>query len=206
LEAAGGKSRAVARKAAAPPRIDGDLSDACWKDAEEMSVAFHHVDGAPALVKTIAKAAWDEKALYLGVHYEEPLVNQIKDTVLKRDGEVWNENEIEFFMDTRNDQKVIRQLLVNSLGTIADFRHDDLKQSDWDSQAQVAVKKAQDSWTLEAAIPLAALDLAEIVPGDVWGFNVCRVRPVIKPQEYMCWSPTFGLFLQPKRFGYLVFR
>ena len=32
------------------------------------------------------------------------------------------------------------------------------------------------------------------MPGDVSGLNLCSVRRTVKPDEYTCWTPTFGLF------------
>lgn len=59
---------------------------------------------------------------------------------------------------------------------------------------------------MEFAVPFAALCGEAPLPGDVWGLNLCRVRQTVKPDEYTCWSPTFGLFGQLKRFGQLIYR
>ena len=40
--------------------------------------------------------------------------------------------------------------------------------------------------------------------GDIWGMNFCRVRRTVNPGEYSCWSPTFGDFNRPERFGRIV--
>ena len=207
MEAVGGKSKATARRAAAAPKIDGDLGDAAWQGAEELPVEFRKDDASRSALSTRARVAYDDRFLYLAVTCAEPLVKEIKDTVTQRDGEVWNENEIEVFLDPQNDGKSFYQLLANSLGTLTDIKHAGAAASvDWDSRAQVGVAKGADSWSVEMAIPLESLGAADLTPGDVWALNVCRVRTTVKPSEYTCWSPTFGGFGQPDRFGYLVFR
>ena len=42
--------------------------------------------------------------------------------------------------------------------------------------------------------------------GDIWGMNFCRVRRTVNPSEYSCWSPTFGDFHRPERFGRIVIK
>ena len=43
-----------------------------------------------------------------------------------------------------------------------------------------------------------------IHPGDVWGFNIARVR-IANAAEYGQWMPTYGNAHRPDRFGWLVF-
>ena len=63
-------------------------------------------------------------------------------------------------------------------------------------------------WSAEIAIPWAALGADVPVPGDLWRFNVCRVRRSSRDPavEYSAYSPTFGLFNRPDRFADVVFK
>ena len=56
--------------------------------------------------------------------------------------------------------------------------------------------------------PLGRLGAGVPIPGDLWRFNVCRVRrssadPAV---EYSATPPTFGLFNRPDRFADVVFK
>ena len=57
---------------------------------------------------------------------------------------------------------------------------------------------------MEIEIPAAQLHGAHIRRGDVWGFNVARVR-IANASEYGQWVPTYGFALRPDRFGFLLF-
>jgi hypothetical protein len=63
------------------------------------------------------------------------------------------------------------------------------------------------TWTVEIAIPFAALGIEPPVAGDIWRIDLCRVRRVEgSPHEYSAFAPTFGLFNKPKRFADLIFK
>jgi hypothetical protein len=207
LAAKGGKKKATAKPVKQAPVIDGKLDDEAWKGLEELNVNLNKDNASPSKLKTVAKIARDKDFLYISVYSEEPNAKKIVDSVKKHDGEVWKENEIELFFDSNNDQKSYYQFCINTLGTVMDKRKTANGKSDklWDSKAKTATSKGDDYWTMEIAIPLESLS-DKIRPGDIWGFNICRVRTVDYPREYTCWSPTFGLFGKPKRFGKLILR
>ncbi|MFH1438893.1 MAG: sugar-binding protein [Pseudomonadota bacterium] len=198
--------KALAMAAPVPPAIDGALDDAAWAAAPEAPVELRKDDATPAAVRTRAKLCWDSQALYLAIRCEEPYMDRIRDEVRKADGPVWTENEVEVFLDVKNDQQTFFQLLVNTLGTLADFKTDGTPDRKWDSGAKVAVAKGGDVWTVEMSIPWASLGSEPPAAGTVWGLNLCRVRRVVEPSEYTCLSPTFGLFARPQRFGQLSFK
>jgi len=187
--------------------IDGKLDEPFWANIPALKVNLNKDDGEPCSVPATAKVCYDKDYLYLGVRCEEPLMAEIKDTCRIHDGPVWNENELEFFFDVKNAQKDFKQILVNSLGTVADVESlngkNDMK---WESGAQVTVAKEANAWTLEMRVPFSTLGGAIPHPGAIWGFNICRVRNTVKPSEYSCWNPTFGGFGKPERFGKLIFR
>jgi hypothetical protein len=206
LKMSGGKSTVNVRKVTSVPAVDGDLSDAAWQGAQELPVNLRKDDASKSDIRTVAKVARDSANLYIGIRCDEPAVSQVKDTITKHGGAVWNENEVEIFFDSANSKKGYHQLLINSLGAYADFRNENGKLSPWESNANIAVKKDAGGWTMEIAIPLASFGGEAPMGGDIWGFNICRVRSVGNVHEYTCWSPTFGLFGQPNRFGNMIFK
>ena len=58
-------------------------------------------------------------------------------------------------------------------------------------------------WVVEMEIPFKTLEGVRVKKGDIWGFNVSRVR--IGVSESGQWIPTYGHPLMPDRFGLLVF-
>lgn len=59
-------------------------------------------------------------------------------------------------------------------------------------------------WSIEIEISLAQFDQKKIETGDLWGFNVARVR-IANASEYGQWTPTYGNAHRPDRFGFLMF-
>ena len=96
---------------------------------------------------------------------------------------------------------------MNSIGTLLDLHHTGDNGFDqaikWNGKFDIATDVQGDYWTAEMAIPVAELGNASIVKGDIWGFNVARVR--IPAAEYGQWAPTYGSAHRPQRFGFLVF-
>ena len=208
-EAEGGCNKASAEylKKANVPVIDGKLDEPFWKKIQPLKVNLLKNDGEPFDISATAKVSYDNDYLYIAVKCEEPFMDKIKDTVTNHDGPVWNENELEFFFDTKNSQKDFKQIMVNSLGTITDAESINGKiDMKWESGAQVMIAKDVNAWTMEMRVPFSTLCGTLPRPGAIWGFNICRVRTTVKPSEYTCWNSTFGNFGKAERFGKLIFR
>ena len=194
---------------AVAPVIDAKLDDACWKDAETLPNFGQKDLGTPATFVSEAKLLYDDKNLYIGVLCKDPDPAHLLAVETKRDGGVWDENEIELFFDIKRDGKIVHQLLLNSLGTQCDLKHENGKgDMAWNGAWTVKTAVLPDGWSAEIAIPFADLGVAAPTPGDIWRFNLCRVRrnSADAAVEYSAFSPTFGLFNRPDRFADMVFK
>jgi len=205
----GGDKKAYAQylSGTSAPLIDGKLDEPFWEKIPAVDISSDKDTGEKVECGATAKVAFDNDYLYIGVYCNEPLVKEIKDSCKEYGGPVWNENEIEVFFDPKGSQSDYKHICVNTLGTIADY--ETLKgkaESKWNSGAQAAVFKGDKYWSMELKIPLKNLNESAMQPGDIWNFNICRVRKTVTPGQYMCWSPTFGLFGNPGRFGKLIFK
>jgi Domain of unknown function (DUF4838)/Carbohydrate family 9 binding domain-like len=186
------------------PKLDGKLNDPCWAKAKPFTLDYDNRTGVKIKLKTIAKAAYDSKYLYLGVYCQEPKMAEIKDSCRKLDDPVWNENNLDIFFAPKNS-KDLKHIIVNSLGTICDVDMPNGKNNmAWNSNTKTAVSRTKDGWIVEMAIPFSQLSGKTPRIGAIWGFNLCRVRPMSK--QYFAFSPTFGLFAKPERFGKLIFK
>src|SRR5438876_9577794 len=89
---------AVAQAPPAPPpitihraegaiRIDGDLSDAGWKNAATIDRFYETQPGnnVPAKVKTIVYLTYDDRYFYIGVRCEDPDPSKIRAPYVERD-------------------------------------------------------------------------------------------------------------------------
>ena len=67
-----------------------------------------------------------------------------------------------------------------------------------------AVKKGKGTYTVEMAVPYAAVMAKPPSPGDVWRINVIRNRAA-GAREMSAWSCPFGKSRDIDRYGYLFF-
>ncbi len=196
--------RANAERGGTPPAIDGKLDDDFWKKLPVQRIDTDG-NGVKLAVGADVRIAVTEDALYLGIHCEEPLADKIADTGRQADSPVWNENCFDVFIDPSGQGQSYYQLVFNSLGTARSFKYFP-KSAPWESGAEIKTSRDKNSWTAEVRIPLASLTAKANVRGDIWGVNFCRIRHTVQPAEYSCWSPTFGSFHRPERFGKLVIK
>src|SRR5262245_30931239 len=61
-------------RATGPIEVDGDLSDAGWKDANRVDTFFetNPADNVPASVKSVAWLAYDDRYLYAAFQFDDP--------------------------------------------------------------------------------------------------------------------------------------
>lgn len=214
--------RLVAFKSEAPVKIDGKLDDAVWAKTPSTGAFVDTLTGAPALFKSEAKVAWDDKFLYIAF---ENVDDDVWSSLKKRDDKLWTQEAVEVFIDANGDGKDYVELQVNPLGTIFDSYLVSYRKNDnaWNSKLVAAVKvdgtlnKRDDKdkgWTVEMAIPWVdtkgkgtyALQLPPKV-GDIWRLNFFRMEvPQKRSQLAAAWSPPLvGDFHKLDRFGQVVF-
>jgi len=108
--------RYVCGRTATPPRLDGKLDDACWQEAP-WTADFGDIEGAkkpPPRLRTRAKMCWDDTAFYFAFELEEPNVFA---TLRARDSVIFQDNDIELFLDPDGDTHAYYELEINAYGT-----------------------------------------------------------------------------------------
>ncbi len=110
-------STLLAVKAKAAPKLDGVLEDACWKEAKPTD-EFQQSSALPAAARkwVVARAAFDDEAIYLGVTLAKPgPILRANET--KAGGRVWLDDALEIFL-VHPERKILCQVDVNALGTV----------------------------------------------------------------------------------------
>lgn len=198
----------------APPAIDGLIGDDEWAASPLLDgMALTH--GRPARLRFSFRAMYDERALYLAARCDVPDLSILRATVTERDGAVFGDDCYELFLDP--DPSTPAQyfhLVTNS----TDVHYDGIgaKDSSWDGDWTSAsvVEDLGDGagrWSIEFAIPWAALDAEAPATGDTWRFNICRtwfwrfVEEGHGPERYVSFAPTGGAYHTPERFADLRF-
>ena len=187
-----------------PVRIDGDIGEAAWSKAAIMGPLVQW-NGTAAGNKTIARATWDDRFLYIA--FECGLAGSEKPSVPVRGRDnaiLWRSEGVEVFIDANLDRLTYVQLVITAAGDVLDTSvalapgEFAFGGASWDAGAQVATAAGDGGWSAELAIPFASLGIRPKAGGRI-GINCCRNDR--QNGQSLCWSPTFGGFHLPGRFG-----
>lgn len=198
---------AVAVRFAEAPTVDGDLSEAAWKQAKSLGPFFLLGTERPARQQTDVYLGCDDRNLYLGVVCWEAqmaaLMVEHKAGPESRDRNVYQDDSVEVFVQPPGSPPW--HFAVNALGAMLDSRgwtaeRDDVRLNlDW----QAATSRRSNRWILEMTIPFSSLAAEGPYADEEWRINVCRnERPFA---ETSTWAPlSRAVFHLPEEFGRLV--
>ena len=161
--------------------VDGQLDEDSWLEAAS-TVDFAHILSPAAYarppVRTRARLLWDDANLYVAIELEEP---HLVGHVVHKDAEIYDDNDIEMFIDVDGDAQDYIELEFNSLGTVWDMllpkeysrggvplSHPKVPESPaWDLQGLRAAVRVDGSlnypydtdsgWIIEMSLPWASL-------------------------------------------------
>ena len=178
------------------PKIDGDISDPVWLKATRIDKFYQTepVQGAEPSEITVVYMAYDENNLYFAFDCRVSQPDQILATVMQRDRELWQDNNIRIYLDPYDSARDSMAFLVNSLGTQMDILIENNSNfySEWDTIWDVEARRTDDGWTAEMAIPFRSISFD---PGvDEWGFEI--MRQIRHKNETVRWS-QIDQFLPP---------
>ena len=192
--------RLVLRRLDTAPTLDGDVAEAVWGNAARID-GFVRMDASVEVGdQTGVRLGYDDEALWIAFICHDAQAADLAATEKERDGEVYHDDCVEVFLDPTGTRKQFKHFVVNCIGTQYD---EDSGDSSWHGVWEAETQTYADHWTAELRIPFASLGLGE--SGEVagrWIANFNRHNP--KSGELTGWSPTFGGFLVPGRFGELL--
>lgn len=183
-------------KISQPPRIDGNLDDAAWKDAPIATGFIQNFPnvGAAASQNTEVRIVYDDNAIYVGAYlYDNPSL--IRKQITARDEE--QQKDLDFFsvfFDTYNDQQNGFQFLVTSSNVQSDARvapnltlgFGEYGDKTWDAVWDSKVSIKTDGWVVEMKIPYISLRFPKNNIQD-WGLQFWR--SVRRTNETTFWNP-----------------
>lgn len=200
---------AVVGPVAVAPTIDGVIESAWGKPIGGAFVDT--VTGQAVDWPTEVWLAYDETTLYVAMKLVEPDMDDVVAYEEDRDGDVWEDDAMEIFLDPTNthSEDVYYHIMVNALGTIADRQGaNDSIGADyaWDAEGIEAVaKKGEGFWAVELTIPLKSMGVKDCLAGAHWAANFCRTR--FGNDMEAVWSQTGPeTFHAPEQFGHIAFR
>jgi hypothetical protein len=169
------------------PVLDGRLDDVLWAHADSVH-GFIQVEprqGEPSQYSTVARIAFDNQNIYVGIRAYDPEPNRIAAQLTRRDQDS-SSDWLYVGFDAHRDLRTAYVFGVNPLGVKKDFIKVDGQRDDssWDAVWEVATRRDSLGWTAEFRIPFSALRYS--TEKDVWGFQVGRM--VERDREFSMWT------------------
>jgi len=177
-------------RATGPIVIDGDLSDAAWKDAiaVEQWWETNPGDNLEPKVRNVGRVAYDDKYLYAGFEFDDPLPKKIRAPYADRDNVDSTTDYGGIILDPDNDRKTAILFLANPRGIQYDSMNSDTNGNEdnapdwfWDSAAKIN----EHGWTLEIRIPFSSLRYPKSAV-QTWGAMMYRNWP--RDRRYQMFS------------------
>lgn len=191
----------LVNEARQPIIVDGKLDDDAWVNCPTASSARLRElqTGRLPTFGTTVKSAWRGGSVYFAIHCEDMPGEKPNITATKKDdAALWYGDAIELLLETETHSYY--QIAVNPAGAVADLDRGAPKSAwfNWDAQAEVATRVADDHWTVEIRIPVTEDEndpLHQVIGRHPrqslpWHINICRQRIRADGQEHSALSPT----------------
>jgi len=208
----------VCNKCATEIKIDGELNENDWEQAETILLLNNNTGEAIQQdeFRSLVKTCYDSDYLYVSfINYDQ----NISTTYTKRDEHLWKDEVVEVFIDTDEGLSTYIEIEISPKNIqfdsyIVDTLDIDLIETPKYNIAGLksavlvngTVNNNQDtdiSWTVEIAIPLEEIGATN---KNEFSINFYRVDGDNKGPGSYAWSPTFGKFHSPSRFGKIYFK
>jgi len=172
-------------RAASPIRVDGILDEPAWASALTLSLEYETYpgDNLPATLRTECLVLHDERNLYVGVRAFDPDPGAIRAYLADRDSLPGDEDQVQFVLDTFNDQRRAYVFAASPLGVQWDAIASEVGgtglsyDGSWDAIWSVRGRIDRDGYTLEFAVPFASLRFPRGGGEQTWGLHVTRSQP-----------------------------
>jgi hypothetical protein len=171
--------------------LDGRLDETVWTQAPAADGFLQKLprNGAPATEETVARFAYDEDNLYVGVvcHEAEPDKILIKD--LKEDFDFMSTDLVQIFIDSVHDRRTGFTFVVNAAGARRDSQVSISggANQDWDGVWDAKVTHGEGAWFIEFMIPFKTLRFSNAASQE-WGVNISR--RILHLNEESNWAPV----------------
>ena len=172
--------------------IDGQLDEPAWDLATPATdfVQQQPDEGRPATLRSEVRFLYDRHTLYVGAMLFDDQPQLLVVNELKRDFQEANNDLFGVILDTFRDGRNAYGFVVNAGGAQREtLAYDQGERDDatWNAVWQARTRTIENGWSVEMAIPLAALRFPEPSKGG-WGLNLVRV--IRRTNEVTTWSPV----------------
>jgi len=199
--AAGAGPLVTAPYLAGPVGIDGAFELDEWDLANGLCAFVDVMDGKLSAAQPEVYLSRDDAALYVAARLPLPRGKYPVARVDARDGNLWDDDALEVFIDPGTTTGDYYQFIVNSRAVQWDSKG---KDKSWDAEWTAAAGVEKTYWVAEMRIPFASLGVDAPEDGDAWRVNFAWDRKTPAPL-IASWSHLSGTLHKPEAFGTLAF-
>ncbi len=168
--------------------IDGILDEAVWKSTSTIGdlIQREPKTGQAPSERTEVYLLRDANHLYIGIEAYDSEPDKMVGSNMTRDASTRSQDTLQIILDTFHDQRNAYYFATNPSGSLIDglvYGNQNLN-TDWNTIWDMRVKRTDQGWTMEVAIPFKSLNFPE--GEETWGFNVSR--KVFRKIEEDQWS------------------
>jgi hypothetical protein len=184
-----GPPRVEAVVVATPPVLDGVLDDACWEQAAHIEGFWRQTTDAPEFERTEAWICCDDEAIYVAFRCHDTKPDEIRCDQKKRQGSLWRDDSVEFWLDVTDDGQSFYSFWVNAAGTQYDRVPGGTNEKiEWKGDWRAAAQTDAAGWSAEMAIPF---DILRYPQGQTtFRFDVCR--RLAREEDRSLWPAEFA--------------
>jgi len=190
---AAGRVTVRAVRLAEPLVLDGLLTDPVYSQVRAISdfVQQEPHEGQPATERTELWIFFDDTTLYLAVRCHDSEPERIIANEMRRDGNIFQNDNVQFAIDTFYDRRSGFSFQTNALGALRDQEIGDERttNTDWNTVWDVKATRTDEGWSAEFAIPFKSLRY-RASGAQVWGINMQRQVRWKNERSYLSGVPA----------------
>ncbi len=186
------------------PRIDGDLDDACWRNAPAIGelVMVEPFEGNAPDQRTVVKLLHDRHAFYLALWCFDDDPAAIRATQRARDARLDPDDRVEILIDPFENRRTGFFFQIGAGGSIGDILisgNGERFDKPWDAVWSGVARVTAEGWLAEIAIPFRSIPRRD--GATRWGFNLKRLLRA-RNEEYQWANPLQAIsFYKPSQCG-----
>jgi hypothetical protein len=188
-----GRVTVRAVRLAEPLVLDGLLNDPVYSQVRAIGdfVQQEPHEGEPATERTELWIFFDDTTLYLSVRCLDSEPDRIIANEMRRDGNIFQNDNVQFAIDTFYDRRSGFSFQTNPLGALRDQEIGDERTTnmDWNTVWDVKAARTDEGWSAEFAIPFKSLRYRASGP-QTWGINMQRQVRWKNERSYLSGVPA----------------
>jgi hypothetical protein len=182
------KKEVKALRISVRPKIDGNLTEVCWQEAEPATdfIQYEPYNGAAPTFQTKVMIAYDDNSLYISASMYDDEPGMIMRELGQRDSDELNADMFLFSFSPYNDGLNSFDFAVYASGVQYDVKNfSDGSDQSWDAVWKSEVRITEEGWVAEIEVPYSALRFPKL-DQQTWGLNFAR--EIRRIREISTWN------------------